>query len=81
MTFPVYQFTVQEEAMNGKAEFITGADFYFDWIGVMPVQDVQVSGQLTPTPLQDVQVSGQLTPTPVALTGTLPTDIEIDQDY
>lgn len=67
MTFPVYQFTVQEEAMNGKAEFITGADFYFDWIGVMPVQDVQVSGQLTPTP--------------VALTGTLPTDIEIDQDY
>jgi hypothetical protein len=69
MTFPIYQFTMQELAIQGKAEAIAGADFYFDWIdeGAMPVQDVQVSGQLTPTP--------------VALTGTLPTDIEIDQDY
>ena len=48
MIFPVFQFTVQEYTMDGKAEWIVGADFYFDWIdeGAMPVQDVRLSGVL-----------------------------------
>jgi len=38
--FPVYQFTVLESAMQGRGEYIVGADFYCEWIdpGTMPVQ-------------------------------------------
>jgi len=69
MTFPIYQFTMQELAIQGKAEAIAGADFYFDWIdeGAMPVQFVQRPGELANSP--------------VILSGALPSEKDINQNY
>jgi hypothetical protein len=29
--FPVFQFTILEEVMQGRTEYIAGADFYCTW--------------------------------------------------
>jgi hypothetical protein len=31
-SFPVYQMAALESVMQGRAEYISGADFYLEWV-------------------------------------------------
>ena len=70
MTFPVYQFTILEAVMNGRAEFIAGADFYCIW---NPNPD---DFHAQPALIDAGAMSGS-----ARLTGGMPSGVDVEEDY
>jgi len=65
--FPIYQFVIQEDVMQGNAAFISGADFYCEWnrqffgnlrsgFGTLTIKKPRVFGRRSP----DTQLVGTI---------------------